>query len=174
MSFTVPADAQKVLTQQEIEQKINRMAFEILELYFHEKEVVIIGIEDGGFHLAGQLAVKMQTIHNIKVELLSLFIEKQQPYTREPFIRQSTKGLKNKAILLVDDVGNSGATLFNALTCLYPLAPKSLHVALLIDRMHKRYPIKADVVGLDLATTLTEHIHVVFNAGGQAEGVYLF
>jgi pyrimidine operon attenuation protein/uracil phosphoribosyltransferase len=174
MKFKIPAHAQKVLTQSQIEQKISRMAYEIMEIYYKVPELVILGIEEGGFHLAGQLALKMQTIEDMKIELRSVSINKPAPYSTAPSIEPDAKGIAQKAILLVDDVGNTGSTLYHALQVIYPLQPKSLHVAVLIDRMHKRFPIKADVVGLDLATTLTEHIHVVFTEQGVAEGAYLF
>jgi len=150
------------------------MAYEILELHHADREIVILGIEDGGFHLAGQLAMKIQTIQDIKVELASIYVNKADLYSEKPFIRQDTTGLCDKKVVLVDDVGNTGATLFHAMQTIYPLSPVSIHVAVLIDRTHKRFPIKADIVGLDLATTFTEHIHVVFSEEGYAEGAYLF
>lgn len=174
MAFQVPAHAQKILSQTEIEWKVNRMAYELLEMLYSVPEVVLLGVEDGGFHLAGMLAMKMQTIQDIKVDLGSIYVNKQQPYSEKPFIRQSNDDFHQKHIVLVDDVGNSGSTLFHALTTIYPLRPSSLHLALLIDRTHKRFPIKADIVGLDLATTFTEHIHVDFSESGVPEGAYLF
>lgn len=174
MKFKVPEHAQKILTQKEIEQKISRMAYEIMEIYYKVPDLLILGIEEGGFHLAGQLAVRMQTIRDIKIELRSVIINKAQPYAVSPLIAPDSKHLSQRPILLVDDVGNTGSTLYHALQAIYPLEPTSLHVAVLIDRTHKRFPIKADVVGLDLATTLTEHIHVVFTEQGVAEGTYLF
>jgi pyrimidine operon attenuation protein/uracil phosphoribosyltransferase len=174
MAFQVPSSAQKILTRTDLERKINRMAYQLMELLYGKEEAVLIGIEDGGFQLAGLLAMKMQSIDNIRIELASIYVNKPAPYSEKPFIRYSTDGIKRKPVILVDDVGNSGSTLFHALSCIYPLQPQSLHVALLIDRTHKRFPIKADIVGLELATTLTEHIHVVFDEQGVPEGAYLF
>lgn len=174
MAISLPKDAQKILSSQNIEQKINRMAYQILELHHQTSEIVLLGIEDGGFKLAGLLAMKVQTIQDIQIELASIYVNKVQPYSETPVIKDGTKGLHNKHIILIDDVGNSGSTLFHALQTIYPLHPKSLHVAVLIDRTHKKFPIKADIVGTDLATTFTEHIHVIFDENGAPEGAYIF
>jgi pyrimidine operon attenuation protein/uracil phosphoribosyltransferase len=174
MNVIIPPQAQKILDQQQIVRKIDRMSFQLLEITHLNEEIVIIGIEDGGFHLAGRMAMKMQTIRDIKIHLTSLYINKTDPTSEPSIIRDLDETLKNKTIILVDDVGNSGRTLFYALSALYPLNPASVHVAVLVDRTHKRFPIKADIVGVSLATTLTEHIHVVFQNDGVAEGAYLY
>jgi len=174
MTLLPPSNAQKILTSLQIEQKINRMAYEILEINYQEKEIVILGIEDGGFKLAGLLAMKVQTIQDIQIDLFSIYVNKEDLFSETPFIRNVNNSLQNKHIILVDDVGNSGATLFHALQTIYPLHPLSIHVAVLIDRTHKKFPIKADIIGLDLATTMTNHIHVVFDENGAPEGAYVY
>lgn len=174
MAIALPKDAQKILTSQNIEQKINRMAYQILELHHKDKELVLLGIEDGGFKLAGLLALKIQTIQDIKINLASVLVNKEKPYSEPAQIKDATGELKNKNVILIDDVGNSGTTLFQALQAVYPLEPTTLHVAVLIDRTHKKFPIKADIIGIDLATTLKEHIHVIFDQNGSPEGAYIF
>jgi pyrimidine operon attenuation protein/uracil phosphoribosyltransferase len=71
-------------------------------------------------------------------------------------------------VILTDDVGNTGKTLFYALQPLLTEAPKKIQVALLIDRRHKLFPIHADFVGLSLATTIQEHIEVVMNEAEES------
>jgi pyrimidine operon attenuation protein/uracil phosphoribosyltransferase len=80
--------------------------------------------------------------------------------------------LNNKTILIIDDVGNTGRTLFYALQPLTKFYPKKIIIAILVDRMHKTFPIKADIVGFPIATTLNEHIIVQFE-NNNAEGAYL-
>ncbi len=174
MAISLPKDAQKILSSQNIEQKINRMAYQILELHHQASEIVLLGIRDGGFKLAGLLAMKIQSIQNIRIELAAIYVNKEAPYSETPVIIDNSDSLNNKHIILIDDVGNSGSTLFHALQTIYPLHPASLHVAVLIDRTHKKFPVKADIVGIDLATTLTEHIHVIFDEKGAPEGAYIF
>ncbi|MBX2817947.1 MAG: phosphoribosyltransferase, partial [Saprospiraceae bacterium] len=70
------------------------------------------------------------------------------------------KELKRKSIVVVDDVANTGRTIFFAIKPLLNVLPKKIEVAVLVDRKHKSFPIKVDYVGLSLATTLREDIDV--------------
>jgi hypothetical protein len=84
MTLLPPSNAQKILTSLQIEQKINRMAYEILEINYQEKEIVILGIEDGGFKLAGLLAMKVQTIQDIQIDLFSIYVNKEDLFSETP------------------------------------------------------------------------------------------
>ena len=174
MSNIIPSDSQKILDSQAIEQKINRMAYEILEQHHKVHEIVLLGIEDGGKFIVDLLTEKIQHIQDIQINTGSIRINKKKPYNSTPIIVGDTAEFSHKPCILVDDVGNTGSTLFHALQAVYPLQPATLHVAVLIDRTHKKFPIKADIVGLDLATTLKEHIHVQFDLAGKPEGAYIF
>jgi pyrimidine operon attenuation protein/uracil phosphoribosyltransferase len=68
--------------------------------------------------------------------------------------------LEGKTIVVVDDVGNTGRTLFYACKPLLEVLPHKVEMAVLVDRKHKSFPVKVDYVGLSLATTLREHIDV--------------
>ena len=70
---------------------------------------------------------------------------------------------ENKAIVLVDDVMNSGATLVYGVKYFLEVPLKKFKTAVLIDRSHKKYPVKADFKGISLSTSSLEHIQVVFN-----------
>ncbi|MGZ4037400.1 MAG: phosphoribosyltransferase family protein, partial [Bacteroidia bacterium] len=78
----------------------------------------------------------------------------------------------NKPVVLVDDVLNSGKTLMYAIKLFLDKPLKRMSVCVLVDRSHIRYPVKADVVGLSLSTTLQEHIQADFSKKGK-EAVYL-
>ena len=67
---------------------------------------------------------------------------------------------EGKVIIIVDDVANTGRTLFYAMKPIFQIIPKKVEVAVLVDRMHKSFPIKIDYMGLSLATTLKENIEV--------------
>lgn len=174
MKITVPENAQRILSKSNIEQKIKRMSYEILELHYQADEIIILGIEGGGVHLANLIADSISQIRDIKTTTNFICINKKDPYSQKPFIRKNPEQLAHKHIIIVDDVGNSGSTLFHAIQAVYDIQPKSLHMAVLIDRTHKKFPIKADIIGTDLATTLTEHIHVVFHDNGEPEGAYIY
>ena len=160
-----------ILNSKQIDQKINRIAYEIYENNHSEKEIIVAGISDNGYIFAKRLAAVVQKIFPIKVTLIEIKIDKENPLAKEIKISLSDKELKNKVIILADDVLNSGKTLiFGAKPFL--IAPiKRLTTVVLVDRGHNRYPIKADFVGLSLSTTLQEHITVDFKKG--KESVYL-
>ncbi len=174
MTFVLPKHAQKFLSKENLEQKIHRMAYEILEIHYNVPEIMLLGIEGGGSDLAVLLAKKINEIHSIKITSASIVVKKEDPYSESPYIKGLGDRVYPSHIIVVDDVGNSGRTLFHALQPVYNLRPASLYVALLIDRTHKKFPIKADITGEDMATTLTEHIHVLFDENGEPEGAYVF
>ena len=79
--------------------------------------------------------------------------------------------VKDKWVVLVDDVTNTGVTLAHALTPFLQQPTRGISMAVLVDREHHRYPVRADIQGLSLATTLQEHIDVQWD--GKAWSVYL-
>ena len=70
------------------------------------------------------------------------------------------KELNKTSIIVVDDVANTGRTIFYATKPLMTILPKKIEAAVLVDRKHKLFPIKVDYVGISLATTLKENIRV--------------
>ncbi|MDF2438669.1 MAG: phosphoribosyltransferase [Bacteroidota bacterium] len=161
-----------ILNSKQIEQKINRIAYEIYENNYDEKSIVIAGIAKNGFLLAKRIADVLQTISQIKTQLIEIKLDKENPFENNVKLELSEKDLKNKVIILVDDVLNSGKTLMFGTKLFLNSPVKRLTTAVLVDRGHNRYPIKADVVGLSLSTTLQEHIAVELNKKGK-ETVYL-
>ncbi len=161
-----------ILNSKQIQQKINRIAYEIYENNYDEKEIIIAGIANNGFILAKQIVKVLQKISPIKTKLIEIVIDKKNPLATEINLALSEKELKNKVIILVDDVLNSGRTLIFGAKPFLTAQLKRLTTVVLVDRGHNRYPIKADFVGLSLSTTLQEHITVEINIKGK-EAVYL-
>lgn len=162
----------KILNTLQIQQKINRIAFEIYENNFSEKEIVIVGIEGNGYKFAGVLVSKLKEISKIKITYSKLIINKQQPWDNEVNLDLDHKKLANKTIILVDDVLNSGKTLMYAVKLFLNQPLKKLNTVVLVDRSHTNFPVKADYVGLRLSTTLQNHIEADFGKSGK-EAVYL-
>lgn len=160
-----------ILNSKQIDQKINRIAYEIYENNHSEKEIIIAGISDNGYVFAKRLADVVQKISPIKTTLIEIKINKENPLAKEIKISLSDKELKNKVIILADDVLNSGKTLIFGAKPFLITPVKRLTTVVLVDRGHNRYPIKADFVGLSLSTTLQEHITVDLKKGKEA--VYL-
>jgi pyrimidine operon attenuation protein/uracil phosphoribosyltransferase len=160
-----------ILNSKQIEQKTNRIAFEIYENNYDEKDIIIAGISGNGYLFAKRIADVVQKISPIKITLIEIKIDKENPLASEIKISLTDKELKNKVIILADDVLNSGKTLIFGAKPFLTAPVKRLTTAILVDRGHNRYPIKADFVGLSLSTTLQEHITVDLKKGKEC--VYL-
>lgn len=158
-----------VLNAQQIEQKLCRMAWEVLEKNHQESHIVIAGISPKGSILAQRLSKHLSDISSIMVEVIDVKLDKVDPLSSPAQV--STHGeLNDKVVVLVDDVLKSGKTLMYGAQYFLNQPIKKLMTAILIDRDYKNYPINADVVGLSLATTLQEHVTVDL---GKKEAVYL-
>lgn len=155
-----------VLNTKQIEQKINRIAYEIYENNYDEKEIILAGIMPNGFKLAERVALAIKKISNLDVGLFPLLLDKKNPLKSSiPF---NETDIKNKSIVLVDDVLNSGKTLIYAVKCFLDADIKKIKTVVLVDRSHTRYPIKADFVGISLSTTMQEHVTVDLNDKGES------
>ena len=150
-----------ILNHQEIAHKTKRIAYQIYETFVDEEEIVIAGIAQNGFLFAEKIAETLQSIAPIKVLLCEVFIDKQNP--TEPITTSlSAEEYNNKGLILVDDVLNSGTTLVYGVRHFLDVPLKKFKTAVLVDRNHKKYPVKADFKGISLSTSLFEHVNVVF------------
>lgn len=168
----MPENQVLILDKKQIEQKINRIAYQILEDNLTEKEIVLAGIWDRGYKLAIRLKTVLDSIATFKVTLLRVDLEKQN----SKLVAKTDLGeseWKNKVIILVDDVLNSGKTLAYGLGVFLNTPHKKIRTVVLVDRSHKIFPIATDFVGLELATILKEHVDVVMDVDGEEDRVYL-
>ena len=163
--------ADHILTHQQIQHKIRRIAYQIYESNVDEKEIVVAGIEGGGLHFAKKIVKTLEEITNIKITLCKVTINKDNPLEGGVKTSIDESGYKNKSIVLVDDVLNSGSTLIYGVRHFLCTPLKQLKTAVLVNRNHKRFPVKADFKGISLSTSLNEHVKVVFKANNDA--VYL-
>ncbi len=161
-----------ILNARQIQQKIDRISYQIYENNFEEKEIIIAGIASRGFILANRLAEKLREITKIKITLAEITVNKDNPLEEEIKLSIQPREFSGKVVILVDDVLNSGKTLIYGLAPFLALPVKRITTVVLVDRNHNRYPIKADFVGISLATTLQEHISVELTKKGK-EAVYL-
>jgi pyrimidine operon attenuation protein/uracil phosphoribosyltransferase len=155
-----------ILTNQEIEHKIKRIAYQIYETFVDEDEIVIAGIANNGFVFAKKIALALETISSIKISLCEVKVNKQNPEL-EIHTSLTKEQYANKGIILVDDVLNSGTTLIYAVRHFLDVPLKKFKTAVLVDRNHKKYPVKADFKGISLSTSLLEHVQVVFDEKGN-------
>ena len=161
-----------VLNKEQIAQKINRIAYQILEDNLDEKEVVLAGIWDRGYKLALRLKAVLEEIATFKVTMLRVDLEKlNSKLVASTDLDEAD--WKGKVIILVDDVLNSGKTLAYGLGVFLNTPHKKIRTVVLVDRSHKIFPIATDFVGLQLATILKEHVDVVLDVAGEEDRVYL-
>ena len=163
-------DASKILDKKQLQQKVNRLAWQVYERNYTQKEIVIVGIEKRGVVLSKRLANVISDISDLKVSSATISLDKDNPYSSEIIFSLDSKQIENKVVILVDDVLNSGKTLMYATKEFLSVPIQKLSTLVLVNRNHNRFPVKADYEGMSLSTTLQEHINVVF---GKEEGVYL-
>lgn len=150
-----------VLNEQQVLQKIKRMAYQICEHNLKEKSIVLVGIFEQGYHLAALLANELKIVAPFEIILAKLELDKEKPLKGEILLDIEESKLDGKAIVLVDDVLNTGKTMAYSLKPFLNRNLKKLETAVLVNRSHKRFPISANYQGIELATTFSEHIVVV-------------
>lgn len=156
-----------ILNNLQITQKIDRIAYQILEDNYQENEVVIVGIASNGYLFAEKIVEKLIAISTTPVEfnLVKLTIDKKDPLKHKIEMDKPTEILSNKAIILVDDVLNSGKTLIYGVKFILDYPIKRMSTAVLVDRNNKKYPIGTHYSGLALSTTLKNNISMEFEKG---------
>ena len=167
------ADKIQLLSKEKTIQKIKRIAYEIFERNFDEKEVIIAGIGGEGYRFAQLLVDELKQISTFEVVIAKVSFDKMAVSQPEILIESEVDTFRNKAVVLVDDVLNTGKTLAFSLRPFLSIPLKKLQLAVLVDRNHQMYPMAADYVGYSLSTTLSEHVQVTLS-NEEEFGVYLF
>jgi pyrimidine operon attenuation protein/uracil phosphoribosyltransferase len=159
-----------ILSHKEIEHKIKRIAYQIYESNVDETELIIAGIDSNGYRLAKKIKNNLDKISSIESKLCKVIIDKVAP--TNPIITSINKeDYTNKSIVLIDDVLNSGSTLIYGIKHFLDVPLKQFKTAVLVNRNHKKFPVKADFKGISLSTSLYEHVHV--NLSKQPYEAYL-
>ena len=162
---------QVILSGEQIQQKINRLAYQLLENCYTEDEIFIGGITGNGIQLAQRISKIISENTPIKTHVFEITMNKENPWDSKTQLSLDKNKLKDQFIVLVDDVLNSGKTMQYALIELLQFKTKAIKTLALVDRQHRRFPIKADFVGLSLSTTLEERVNVIMN--NDEEKAYL-
>ena len=157
-------DKKKILNNLQIKKKIKRISLQIIESYISENEIVLAGIKKNGFIISKKISDEIKNNSDIKVKLCKIIIDKKNP-RKQISTSLKLEDYQNKSIVLIDDVLNSGSTLIYAVKHFLDTDIKKIKTAVLVDRNHKKFPIKADFKGLSLSTSIQNHVEVVFDKG---------
>ncbi|HXY55667.1 MAG TPA: bifunctional pyr operon transcriptional regulator/uracil phosphoribosyltransferase PyrR [Nitrospirota bacterium] len=169
-----------ILDNAGIDRAMTRIAHEILEKNKGAKDIVLVGIQRGGVHLAKRLAIKIREIEGLEPPVGSLDItmyrddlttRKSQPV---PQVTDITFDIQGKIMVLVDDVIYTGRTIRAALNSVMDYGrPQRIQLAVLVDRGHRELPIRADYVGKNLPTSAKEKVEVMLAEDGMEEKVVI-
>ncbi len=150
----------RILTSEEIDYKLVRLAHQIIEFTYDVPICYIGGITGNGFTMAKALKKIILENSSQNIELFEITVNKDHPWDEEVKLSIPDEKLKNGTILIVDDVLNSGKTMQYALVKFLQQPTAAIKTVAMVDREHRRYPIKADFVGLRLSTTLSERVEI--------------
>ncbi|HQA75297.1 phosphoribosyltransferase family protein [Flavobacterium sp.] len=154
-------DKNLILNRLEINHKTARIAYQIYETFDENDEIILAGIHSNGFILAQMISSYLSKIMNCKITLCEVFIDKKNPLNTIKTSLEKTE-YTNKNIVLIDDVLNSGSTLIYGVKHFLEVPLKKFKTAVLVDRNHKKYPVKVDFKGISLSTSSKEHVQVIF------------
>ena len=155
-------DKNKILDYHLVKKKIRRISLQIIESNSIDDEIIIAGIENNGYLIAKKIYNEIKKISDKKIQLCNIKIDKKNP-RKEITVSLVEEQYENKSVVIVDDVLNSGSTLMYAVKYFLDTKLKKLKTAVLVDRNHKNYPIKADYKGLSLSTSIQNHVEVSIN-----------
>jgi pyrimidine operon attenuation protein/uracil phosphoribosyltransferase len=169
-----------ILDKAGIDRALTRIAHEILEKNKGAKDLILVGIQRGGVHLAKRLATNIKEIEGVETPVGSLDItmyrddlstRKSQPV---PQATDIAFDIQDKMMVLVDDVLFTGRTIRAALNSVMDYGrPRRIQLAVLVDRGHRELPIRADYVGKNLPTSAKEKVEVMLAEDGVEEKVVI-
>ncbi len=160
----------KIKDSKDIASSIKRIAYQVYEANLEEECLIVVGIGKRGSILSEILGKEIILISDLKLEYVNLSIDKERPFNN---IQSNIplENLENKSIVIVDDVLNTGSTLIYAVSFFLQIPVKRIKTAVMVNRNHKKFPIKADFKGISLSTSVNEHITVSLK--GKDSGIYL-
>ncbi|HAX16073.1 MAG: phosphoribosyltransferase family protein [Bacteroidota bacterium] len=157
-------EVQTILDHEDIKNKIRRIAYQIYESNVDEKEIILAGIALNGYVIAERLKAILEEVSALQCTLCKVTMNKTAPQgTVETSLNASE--YKDKSLVLIDDVLNSGTTLIYGVKHFLDVPLKQFKTAVLVNRNHKKYPVKADFKGISLSTSLNERVKVRFKPG---------
>jgi pyrimidine operon attenuation protein/uracil phosphoribosyltransferase len=149
-----------ILTAEQAELSIRRIAYQIYEDNINEKKIIISGVMLNGNQVAKSIAKVLRSISEIEVIDCQIQIDKKNPINKIQTSRDASV-YENQSVVIVDDVLHTGSTLIYAVRHFLQVPLIQCKVAVLINRNHKKFPIKADYKGISLSTSMQERVEIV-------------
>ena len=167
-----------ILSADDMRRAITRLSHEILERNHGPDGLVIAGIRTRGQYLAERIVAKLESIEGVKVPLgildITLYRDDLRTVAKQPIVRSTEipVSIVDRHVILVDDVLYTGRTVRAAMTEVVDFGrPKTIQLAVLIDRGHREFPIRADYVGKNVPTAANEIVKVMFREVDGADRV---
>lgn len=178
--MTTGSDSRVILDASEIARSLTRIAHEINERTQGAHDVVLLGIPSRGVPLAQRIARALERITGTECPTGSLDVTMYRDDLRLRPARAllptqiPASGIDDKVVVLVDDVLFSGRTIRAALDAMNEIGrPRSVQLAVLVDRGHRELPIRADYVGKNIPTSRTESVRVSLSELDGADSVHI-
>ena len=169
-----------IMNEAEISRILDRMAYEILEKHPDSRKLVLIGIQTRGVHLAERLKQKLEANYKAVLKFgsvdITLYRDDLSRLDYQPVVKDTELpfDIDDCKVLLVDDVLYTGRTIRAAMDVIFDFGrPKSIQLAVLVDRGHRELPIQADYVGKMIPTASSEQIQVKLQESDQMDEVVL-
>ncbi|GHG23349.1 bifunctional pyr operon transcriptional regulator/uracil phosphoribosyltransferase [Deinococcus indicus] len=170
-----------ILTPDEVRRALTRIAHEIIERNKGAENLALIGVHTRGIPLARRLAEKLSALEGVDVPTgmldITLYRDDLSEVAQQPIIRETQVpfDLRDRRVILVDDVLYTGRTVRAALDALIDLGrPAGIQLAVLVDRGHRELPIRADYVGKNLPTAASEVVKVKVQETDDVDSVELW
>lgn len=161
--------AQFILTKEIAYNKMQRMAYEIIEKNFEENEIIIAGIKKNGLIIANIIYDYLKPVFKGKLTVLEITLDKKAP---KKISISEEMNFDDKVVIITDDVTNSGRTLLYAVKPFLNFYPKKIQILVLVERSYKQFPLSPDYVGMSIATALSEKIIVEID-GDEITGAHI-
>ncbi|RMI04820.1 MAG: bifunctional pyr operon transcriptional regulator/uracil phosphoribosyltransferase PyrR [Calditrichaeota bacterium] len=170
----------QVLTADDLQRIITRLAHEILEKNRGTENLVLVGLRTRGAYLAERISQKIQEIEGVSVPTgfldVTLYRDDFRTRLKQPSVEVTNIpfAIDEQNVVLIDDVLYTGRTVRAALDALMDFGrPRRIYLAVLVDRGHRELPIKADFVGKNIPTSIGEEVRVKMKEVDEEDGVYL-
>jgi len=149
-----------ILDYQDVENKIKRISLEILEDNIDEKKLILFGVSKNGKIIAKKIITSIKKHSEIDFELIGVEIVSN---SKDSLKFDKSFKLNNRSLIIVSDVSQSARTLQLIISSLMSQDPIKINTAVIINRDHSLFPVKINYSGLNLSTSVNEHVDVRVN-----------